>query len=192
MKADDVKFGADGLAPMVVQDADSGAVLSLFYANREAFERTGKTGFLWRYSREHGRVMKKGETSGNCMRVVSIHADCDSDALLVRVLPQGPACHTGAVSCFGSGSVGGVIGELAAVIAERRKNPADSYASRVVADRGLCVAKLREELEELIAAEGNANLSWEAADLLFFTLVYVENRGGKLSDVLGELRRRRK
>ncbi len=95
-----VRWDARGLVPVIVQDARTGQVLTLAYMNAEALERTLHTGETWFWSRSRQRLWHKGETSGNIQRVVDIALDCDGDALLVRVHPAGPACHTGAVSCF--------------------------------------------------------------------------------------------
>lgn len=188
----EIKFDEKGLVPLIVQDSESGAVLSLFYANSEAVGKMKEEGYVWRYSRKLGRVIKKGEESGNFQRVVSVSPDCDSDALLVKVVPEGPACHTGEYSCFGEEKP--VLCELVEVIAERKKNPVEggSYVSGLVKERGKIVEKLEEELEELIEAEKENEIAWEAADLLFFMLVYLENRGVSFSSVLSELKRRRR
>lgn len=90
----------DGLIPAIIQDADSGEVLTLFYMDEEALRRTRESKYVWRYSRAHGELMRKGDTSGNVLNVVSVTADCDTDAVVVRVHPVGPACHTGERSCF--------------------------------------------------------------------------------------------
>ncbi|MDD6262939.1 MAG: phosphoribosyl-AMP cyclohydrolase [Clostridiales bacterium] len=88
------------LVPAIVQDADTGEVLMLAYMNRESFRKTLETGQTWFFSRSRGKLWNKGETSGNVQQVVSIWLDCDGDALLVKVKPAGPACHTGHNSCF--------------------------------------------------------------------------------------------
>jgi phosphoribosyl-ATP pyrophosphohydrolase/phosphoribosyl-AMP cyclohydrolase len=90
----------EGLVPAIIQDADSGEVLTLFYMNDEALRKTRETKDVWRFSRAEGKLMRKGDTSGNVLHVESIAADCDRDALVVRVHPVGPACHTGARTCF--------------------------------------------------------------------------------------------
>ncbi len=186
-----LKFDDAGLVPMVVQDATSGVVLSLFYANTDTIAKINETGYLWRYSRSKGKLMKKGEESGNFMKVVSLSEDCDSDALLAKVKPEGPACHTGSYSCFGEKK--SILYELVEVIKTRKLNPkSDSYTSSIVCDRSKIIAKLREECEELIDAEKPSDIKWEAADLLFFMLVYLENRGISFEDVLVELKKRRK
>jgi phosphoribosyl-AMP cyclohydrolase / phosphoribosyl-ATP pyrophosphohydrolase len=96
----DIKFDDKGLVPLIVQDAASGTVLSLFYANQEALEMTKKTGFVWRYSRTYSELMQKGASSGNVQKVVSMAKDCEGKSLLARVIPKGPGCHTGKFSCF--------------------------------------------------------------------------------------------
>lgn len=186
-----LKYGKDGLVPVIVQDSKGGAVLSLFYANAEAVAKMEEEGYVWRYSRRMGRLSKKGETSGNFQKIVGMEEDCDSDTLLVKVEPEGPACHTGEYSCFGEKKP--LLNELVEVIADRKRNPKEgSYVSGLVGKREKIVEKLREELEELIEAEKEGEVAWEAADLLFFMLVYLENREVEFQKVLKELRKRRK
>ncbi len=187
-----IKYGSDGLIPFIAQDALTGAVLSLFYANEEAITRMNETGFVWRYSRSKKRLMQKGEESGNTMKVVSMAYDCDSDALLVQVEVKGPACHTGTKSCFGDISAN-MLEKLAIVIRDRKLNPKkDSYTSSIVNDRDKIVEKLREECEELIDAKEKDAIRWEAADLLYFMLLYLENCEVSFEAALTELKRRRK
>jgi phosphoribosyl-ATP pyrophosphohydrolase/phosphoribosyl-AMP cyclohydrolase len=100
MVIDELAWGESGLLPVVVQDADSGAVLTLAYANREALERAVAERTTWLYSRSRAALWMKGETSGHTQALVSVAYDCDADALLYRVRPSGPACHTGADTCF--------------------------------------------------------------------------------------------
>ena len=190
-----IKFDKDGLIPMVIQDADSGAALSLFYGNLDSIKKMIETNYVWRYSRKNKKVMQKGEESGNTQKVVSILPDCDSDALLVKVKPTGPACHLGNASCFGDENSGfeNPIDELVKVIAERNKTPdKNSYTSKVVQNRELAVEKLREELNELIEAKTKENIAFEAADLTYFMLIYLQNQKVDWSDVLKELKERRK
>ncbi|MEX2158811.1 MAG: phosphoribosyl-AMP cyclohydrolase [Dehalococcoidia bacterium] len=97
-KLDFAKSG--GVIPAVIQDADTGEVLTLFYMDEEALQKTRETKEVWRFSRAEQRLMRKGDTSGNVLHVESIASDCDNDALVVRVHPVGPACHTGARTCF--------------------------------------------------------------------------------------------
>ena len=95
-----VKFDEHGLVPAIVQDAVTGEVLMMAYANAESLRKTVETGETWFWSRSRATLWHKGATSGNTQRVVSVHIDCDNDTLLIRVEPRGPACHTGEQSCF--------------------------------------------------------------------------------------------
>src|SRR5690606_13432768 len=161
-----------GLVPVVAQHAHTGEVLMLAYANREALERTLATGTMWYYSRTRDALWRKGETSGNTQRLVSLHADCDADAVLARVEPAGPSCHTGARSCF---SAPPTIAALADVLAARRASPpAGSYTARLFGDRNLRLKKLGEEATELALAcvmGETERVAEEAADLLYHALV---------------------
>ena len=194
-----LNFDAAGLIPVVVQDAASGDVLMLAYANEEALRLTEATGFAHFWSRSRQALWRKGETSGHTLRVRSLQADCDSDALLMVVDPNGPACHTGARTCFGDDGVtaAGVLQELGRVIAARRRSPPEgSYTARLFA-AGLdhILDKVTEEASEVVAAakaESEARLAEEAADLLFHVLVALEQRDVSLDQVLDVLRRRRK
>ncbi|VVC04044.1 Phosphoribosyl-AMP cyclohydrolase [Candidatus Bilamarchaeum dharawalense] len=184
-----MKFDKTGLIPMIIQDSESGTVLSLFYGNKESMKKMKKDGYVWRYSRSKKQIMRKGDQSGNRQKVVSISQDCDSDALLVKVEPSGPACHKKKFSCFCDD--GPILLRLTKKIAERKQKPSKkSYVSSIIASRQKIINKLNEELAELIEAEKNSEIIWEAADLLFFMLVYLENRSIKFSKVLDELERR--
>jgi len=207
---DAVRWNADGLAPVVIVDARSGAVLTLAYANRDALERTLATESTWLYSRSRAALWNKGATSGNTQRVVAVALDCDADALLYRVIPAGPACHTGAASCFASVvALGGAEAEatpggaafatamiaLAETIAARKANaPAGSYTAKLFAggvDR--IGKKIGEEATEVVIAAKNddpAELVWETSDLLYHTLVMLAERDVALDDIGAELARR--
>ncbi len=189
----EIKLDNSGLAPLIVQDADTGVVLSLFYANKEAIEKILSDRYVWRYSRKLKRIIKKGEQSRNYQKVISLSLDCDNDAILIKVIPEGPACHTGEYSCFDQQKP--ILNELIEVIKDRKLNPKNgSYTSKLVNDQKAIIAKLREELDEFIEAgekKEKKEIVWEAADLLFFMLVYLENKNIKFSDVLMELKRRR-
>jgi len=187
------------LMPLIVQDYETKQVLSLFYCNKEAISRMKKTGFVWRYSRRYGKVMKKGATSGNFQKIVDLKYDCDKDALLTRVKQEGDgACHTGKWSCFEKEKERswGVLEELIAVIEDRKKNPKKkSYVSSIINKPEEIGDKLIEEageLEEALLEKPDKEVVWEAADLLFFTLVGLSNRGINIQEVLNELNRRRK
>ena len=192
-----------GLVTVVVQDAATGAVLMVAYADREALEHTLATGEVYLHSRRRG-LWHKGATSGNTQRVVSLAADCDGDAVLARVSPSGPACHTGATSCFGSTATGDALRALDTVISERAATLATtvddngrstiSYTQRLLTDRNLRLKKIGEEAGELLIAcadEDRGRAIEEAADLLYHALTAVHAVGGDLSDIMNELARRR-
>jgi phosphoribosyl-ATP pyrophosphohydrolase/phosphoribosyl-AMP cyclohydrolase len=203
-----IRWSADGLVPVVIADARSGDVLTLAYANREAVQRTLDTRSTWLFSRSRAALWNKGATSGNTQRVVTVALDCDGDALLYRVVPDGPACHTGADSCFstpllaapeievGSGDAfASALIALAGTIAARRVDaPEGSYTAQLFAggvDR--IGKKIGEEATEVVIAAKNAQpaeLIWESADLLYHLLVLLAERGVTLDDVGAELSRR--
>lgn len=197
---DALTFGGDGLLPVVAQDARDGRVLMVAWANRDALERTLATGQVHFWSRSRATLWKKGETSGNTLTLVSLHADCDADVVLARVHPAGPACHTGDATCFGEGAgpegLGAVIGELDATLAERaRERPGGSYTVRLLEDENLRLKKLGEETAELVAAlaRGDAERgSEEAADLVYHLLAALRGSGIELDRVAQALRARRR
>ncbi|MGZ3510029.1 MAG: bifunctional phosphoribosyl-AMP cyclohydrolase/phosphoribosyl-ATP diphosphatase HisIE [Vulcanimicrobiaceae bacterium] len=190
MELTDLKWNADGLLPVVIADARSGEVLTLAYANREALERTLTERSTYLFSRSRGELWHKGATSGNTQRVLSVTYDCDGDALLYRVIPNGPACHTGEQSCFhtvilnednaGVASFVKAIEHLDRVL-EQRKNasPESSYVAQLYA-RGVdkIAKKIGEEATEVVIAAKNASrdeLVWESSDLLFHLLVLLKH-----------------
>ncbi len=175
------------IVPMVIQDANTLKVLSMFYANKESIKKMKETGFVYRYSRSKKRIMKKGEESGNIQKVVKIIEDCDNDAILVLVNPFGPACHTGTDSCF----TGSILEKLEAIIGDRKKIPRKgSYTNKILTEDELLKGKLREELEEFINFKDKENLKWEAADLIYFMMVFLAKNGITFSDVEKELKKR--
>jgi phosphoribosyl-AMP cyclohydrolase / phosphoribosyl-ATP pyrophosphohydrolase len=191
-------FNADGLLPVVVQDRASGDVLMLAYASAEALARTAETGLAHFWSRSRGALWKKGETSGNLLRVVEARADCDRDALLLVVEPAGPACHTGARTCFGEtgATAASVLAELDRVIADRaERQPQGSYTARLLSgpvDGAL--KKIGEEATEVVLAaraDTEERLAEESADLLFHLMVALQRRKVPITRVLDVLRARR-
>ncbi|MEX2295529.1 MAG: bifunctional phosphoribosyl-AMP cyclohydrolase/phosphoribosyl-ATP diphosphatase HisIE [Gemmatimonadota bacterium] len=202
-------FDGAGLLPVVVQDAGSGDVLMVAWANREALEKTLATGDMHFWSRSRAALWRKGETSGNAQALASLHADCDGDTLLARVVPAGPACHTGERTCFGEGALqdkdavadrldpapsASVLAELWEVIEARdRERPEGSYTTRLLSDPNRRMKKLGEETAELISAiaSGGANVPDEAADLIYHLLVALKGAGRSWSEVEEELRKRR-
>lgn len=180
-----------GLVTVVAQDALTGAVLMVAHADREALELTLRTGEMHYRSRSRG-LWHKGATSGNTQRLVSLAADCDGDAVLARIVPAGPACHTGAVSCFGDPALAAdALGELDATI-ERRATTDDapgakpSYTRRLLGDRNLRLKKLGEETAELVTAIADADphrAAEEAGDLFYHALAALRSIGVRLDDV---------
>jgi phosphoribosyl-ATP pyrophosphohydrolase/phosphoribosyl-AMP cyclohydrolase len=200
----------DQLIPAIVQDAATGQVLMLGYFNAEAWQRTQAEGRVTFFSRSKQRLWTKGETSGNYLQVVSMHADCDQDTVLVLARPDGPTCHRGTTSCFealpgspGAGSAAlpapaiGFLAELEQLIARRRQYPAEepgSYTVRLF-EKGLAriAQKVGEEAIETVidAMAGNkAGLPGEAADLLYHLLVLLQASGSSLEEVLVVLQQR--
>ena len=180
-----------GTVTVVAQDAVTGVVLMVAAADREALERTLATGEMHYRSRTRG-LWHKGSTSGNVQRVVSLDPDCDGDAVLARVVPAGPACHTGTTSCFGERALAAdAIALLDTTIAARTTSPVapnatSSYTRRLLGDRNLRLKKLGEEAAELVTAcaDGDAERAREeTADLLYHALVALHALGGSLADV---------
>jgi phosphoribosyl-ATP pyrophosphohydrolase/phosphoribosyl-AMP cyclohydrolase len=205
---EDVSFDAAGLIPVVVQDARTRQVLTLAYMNAESLAKTIESNETWFWSRSRSRLWHKGETSGNTQRVVDVRLDCDLDALTVLVVPSGPACHTGAESCFHNeiqsgravdtdsvvdpGALGDVLQNLYALIESRkRERPEGSYTTYLF-DQGLdkILKKVGEESAETIIAAKNDDrdaLVKESSDLLYHLVVLLVERGLSLGEVRDEL-----
>jgi phosphoribosyl-ATP pyrophosphohydrolase/phosphoribosyl-AMP cyclohydrolase len=197
---DTLKWRADGLLPVVIVDANTGAVLTLAWANREALVKTLETRETHLFSRSRNAQWRKGESSGNTQRVLEVVADCDSDAILYRVVPNGPACHTGAASCFhnellaadgatpSGGAFAAAMTYLEAVLQQRKgADPSESYVAKLYAggvDR--IGKKIGEEATEVVIAAKNESedeLVWEASDLLFHLLVLLAAKNIPLAKV---------
>ncbi|MCC8035752.1 MAG: bifunctional phosphoribosyl-AMP cyclohydrolase/phosphoribosyl-ATP diphosphatase HisIE [Rikenellaceae bacterium] len=205
----DAAKNADGLVPAIIQDNTTLRVLMLGYMNREAFEKSLRTGRVTFYSRTRGCLWTKGETSGNYLDIVSISTDCDSDTLLVRVDPHGPACHNGTLSCFTenlhpAGSPDGAtedsegfIRRLGAVVRRRRiEMPEGSYTTKLF-EKGVnkIAQKVGEEAVETVieAVAGNRDgFLYEASDLVYHLLVLMEQMGVTPADMENELHSRHK
>ena len=208
MQLDRIEWSADCLVPVVIADAHTNEVLTLAWANREALERTLATRSTHLYSRSRAALWHKGESSGNTQQVVSIAYDCDADALLYRVIPSGPACHTGAQSCFHNillispvlrspsketpkdGAFTEAIAHLEAVLEERKgASPDSSYVAKLYAGGVDKIGKkIGEEATEVVIAAKNASseeLIWESSDLLFHLLVLLKHLNVPL-DAVGE------
>ena len=177
-----------GLVTIVAQDSQTGVLLMVAHADREALERTIATGEMHYHSRTRG-LWHKGATSGNVQRVVSLSVDCDGDAVLARVTSAGPACHTGTRSCFGDAALQpDALAVVDAIIADRAAsgNVVASYTCRLLDDRNLRLKKLGEEAAELVTAcaDGDADRAREeTADLVYHALVALRAAGGTLADV---------
>ncbi len=185
----------NGLVTVIAQDAVTGVVLMVAHADRAALETTVETGEMHYTSRTRG-PWHKGATSGNTQRVVSLTADCDGDSVLARVIPAGPACHTGTLSCFGDGS-SGALRDLNTIIESRATSPetGTSYTRRLLDDRNLRLKKLGEEASELAVACADSDApraTEEAADLFYHVLVALRAVGVSLSDVQGALAARQR
>jgi len=192
------KFGSDGLIPAVIQDARTREVLTVAYMNKEALQLTLERHETYLWSRSRQELWHKGETSGNTQKVTKVSLDCDNDAVLLEVEPLGPACHTGAYSCFGvEPELEGVLKELYSVIEERKeKRPEGSYTTYLF-NSGLdkILKKVGEEATETIVAAKNTDgqrLVSETSDLLYHLLVLLVERGATLDEIARELKERRK
>jgi len=206
-----IRWNEDGLVPAVVQDAISKDVLMMAYMNAESLEKTLESGEAWFYSRSRQELWHKGGTSGNVQKVRSLSYDCDSDTLLVKVVPQGPACHTGAYSCFyrefpleGSDAAGStvsgsdrfaILSKLESTIAQREVERPEGAYTTYLFDKGVdkILKKVGEESAEVIIAAKNRDpneLRYEASDLIYHLLVLLREQKLPLDDVLQELDRR--
>jgi len=181
----------NGLACAVVQNSAKD-VLMVAFMDKRALLLTLTTGFMHYFSRSRNRLWKKGEESGNTQQLLSVKKDCDSDALLFTVQQKGVACHTGAKTCFGEPSF--TLLSLAQLIEERKKNaPKGSYTKKLLTNKKLAIAKVREESEEFIEAveiKGKKDVVWECADLLYHTLALAYAAGISAQDIHRELLRR--
>jgi phosphoribosyl-ATP pyrophosphohydrolase/phosphoribosyl-AMP cyclohydrolase len=198
----EIAYDERGLVPCVVQDWHTGEVLTLAYANAEAVARTRETGELHLWSRSRDELWHKGATSGNTQRVMALRLDCDGDALLALVVPAGPACHTGARTCFHE-SAGRdadapfeALPELERTLADRKaQRPPGSYTVQLLDDPQLNGAKVMEEAEEVTRAareEVDDRVDEEAADVLYHLAVLLAGRNRSLVDAARVLQDRRR
>lgn len=186
---------ADGLLPVIIQDADTLRVLMLGYMNREAFDKTLRVGLVTFYSRTRQTLWTKGETSGHHLKVVDMYPDCDKDTLLITVHPVGPTCHRGTTACFDTPAETGFVRSLSALIAARHAEmPEDSYTTRLFIKGVKKIAqKVGEEAVEagIEAVDGNRDrFIYEAGDLMYHYLVLLEQMGVTLADIERELLKR--
>jgi phosphoribosyl-ATP pyrophosphohydrolase/phosphoribosyl-AMP cyclohydrolase len=195
----DFTKAVDGLLPAIIQDNYTGKVLMQGYLNKEAFQKTLDEKVVWFYSRSKQRLWKKGETSGNELQVSTVRLDCDLDSILIKVIPLGPVCHTGADTCFNEINTVSYdwIKHLEAIIEQRQKSgDSKSYVASLF-EKGInkIAQKVGEEAVEVVieAKDDNEELFLnESADLLFHYLILLQAKGYKLSDVLEILKSREK
>jgi len=201
MNIEQLKFDEKGLIPAIVQDYYTKQVLTVAYMNREALEITLKEGYTCFYSRSRQQLWRKGETSGNTQKVVSITADCDYDALVVEVKKNGPACHTGAESCFhnleyiGEEETPFSYQDLYQMLEGRKTNPKEGSYTTYLFEKGMdkILKKVGEECTEVIigGAKGDKEETvYEIADLAYHVMVMMVEQGITLEDVTGELAKR--
>ena len=200
MNIENLKFDERGLIPAIVQDANTREVLTLAYMNRESLTRTLETHETWFWSRSRNELWHKGKTSGNTQRVVDVAVDCDNDAIVVLVEPAGPACHTGARSCFNlaeNEDLGRLLTQLYELIETRERERPDGSYTTYLFEQGIdkILKKVGEESAETIIAAKNDDpkqLVSETADLLYHLLVMLVARDVSLDQVRAELAQRRK
>ena len=199
MKFSDFKLEkcADGLLPVIIQDADTLKVLMLGYMNEEAFNKTLDTQLVTFFSRTRQTLWTKGETSGNFLHVVDMFADCDADTLLIKARPDGPTCHRGTTACFDTRENEGFIGTLQACIQQRHRDmPEGSYTTHLFTKGVNKIAqKVGEEAVETVieAIDGNKErFLYEAGDLVYHLLVLCEQMGFSIKDLEEELAIRHK
>ena len=187
----EITFDSQGLVPVIVQDWNSGEVLTLAYANEEAIRRTRESGELHLYSRSRQEQWHKGATSGNTQAVRALRLDCDGDAVLALVEPAGPACHTGERTCFHNGELEPpapheALPALERTLAQRAaERPEGSYTVTLLDDPALAGEKVREEAEEVTRAareESDERVDEETADVLYHLAVLLRGRGRSLGD----------
>lgn len=194
MKFEDFNLSkcADGLLPVIVQDATTLKVLMLGYMNEEAFEKTSAEGRVTFWSRTHGELWTKGETSGNFLYVKEMYADCDADTLLIKADPVGPTCHRGTTACFDTPEDEGFIRELGKVIRGRHEQmPEGSYTTKLFLKGAPEIAKkVGEECTECVieSIAGNRDrFIYEASDVIYHLLVLMEHMGCSIADIEKEL-----
>ena len=178
----------NGLVPVIIQHNDTLQVLMLGYMNEAAFQKTKKEGRVTFFSRTKNRLWTKGEESGNYLQVASISLDCDADTLLIRVIPAGVVCHTGAFSCFGSQESQGFLYALEQIIQQRITQPTTQSYTQDLVKKGInkVAQKVGEEAVEVVIEAKDNNLDLfkdEAADLLFHLLVLLRVKHVSLTDI---------
>ncbi|WP_332629934.1 bifunctional phosphoribosyl-AMP cyclohydrolase/phosphoribosyl-ATP diphosphatase HisIE [Halalkalibacter flavus] len=208
MSIEKIQFDQNGLVPAIVQDAASKEVLTLAYMNKESLQKSLETRETWFYSRSRQELWHKGATSGNTQQIVDMRYDCDSDAIVVLVVPAGPACHKGDYSCFSDSLFEdqavrtnptrfAILDELEQVIAQREAEMPEGAYTTYLFEKGVdkILKKVGEEAGEVIIAAKNRDpeeLKWEVSDLLYHLLVLLREQKLPLDDVLAVLEERHK
>ena len=184
MKLDFEKMG--GLIPAIVQDYNTNKVLMLGFMNEEAYEETKATGKVTFFSRTKNRIWMKGETSGNTLQVVTIAADCDNDTLLIKAIPAGPVCHTGADTCFGEKNVEDImfLKYLQNFIEQRRQEMPEGSYTTTLFQKG--INRMAQKVGE------DDRLVYEAADMIYHLIVLLTSKGLRIEDLARELKSRHK
>lgn len=197
-----LNYDQNGLVPVIIQDSETKQVLTLAYANQEAIEKTMENGETWLYSRSREELWNKGATSGNTQKVVSVQADCDADAVIYEVIPNGPACHTGEQSCFSETIYGeqqetatDMLQELKVLIRNRQSEMPEGAYTTYLFEEGVdkICKKVGEEAAEVIIAAKNRDseeLSLETADLFYHVMVLLQEQGVDLDQVMAVLKER--
>ncbi|MGD9473485.1 MAG: bifunctional phosphoribosyl-AMP cyclohydrolase/phosphoribosyl-ATP diphosphatase HisIE [Eubacteriaceae bacterium] len=202
----DIKFNEAGLIPAIVQDYHTRQVLMMAWMNEETLKQSIESGLATFYSRSRQEVWVKGATSGNTQHIVSIEYDCDGDTLLLQVNPDGPACHTGSISCFyrtlstnkylkkGNPDI---LNKLVKLLEDRRENPKEGSYTNYLFEKGvdkICKKIGEEAAETIIAAKNNdpTELTYEASDLIYHLLVLLNNQDVALDSIYEELTKRHK
>lgn len=201
-----IKFDEKGLVPAIAQDAKTGQVLMLAYMNAESLQMTLDSGYATYFSRSRQQLWRKGETSGHTQRVLEMRYDCDGDALLLTVEQEGPACHTGEISCFHNPILtadaddlpptADVVQQVYDVICDRKEHPREGSYTNYLLDKGvekICKKVGEEASETIIAAmkRSKPEVCYEAADLVYHLLVLLFEQGVTPDDLWAELARRR-
>ncbi|HEO8421407.1 bifunctional phosphoribosyl-AMP cyclohydrolase/phosphoribosyl-ATP diphosphatase HisIE [Niallia sp. FSL W8-0635] len=204
MNVEELKFDEKGLIPAIVQNATTKEVLTLAYMNKESLEKSLQTGETWFYSRSRQELWHKGATSGNTQQIVEIKYDCDQDALVVFIKPNGPACHNGTTSCFVESIYQNkettspdyqILANLEKVIEERDNNRPEGTYTTYLFEKGVdkILKKVGEEAAEVIIAAKNRDaeeLKWEASDLLYHLFVLLREQKLPFSEILNVLEAR--
>ena len=201
-----IKFDEKGLVPAIAQDVKTGQVLMLAYMNAESLQMTLDSGYATYFSRSRQQLWRKGETSGHTQRVLEMRYDCDGDALLLTVEQEGPACHTGEISCFHNPILtadvddlpptADVVQQVYDVICDRKEHPREGSYTNYLLDKGvekICKKVGEEASETIIAAmkRSKPEVCYEAADLVYHLLVLLFEQGVTPDDLWAELARRR-